>query len=35
MMKRMVSAVLLSLLAICGTEAQNTVDNSLTRHDFF
>ena len=31
----MVSAVLLSLLAICGTEAQNTVDNSLTRHDFF
>ena len=35
MMKRMVAAVLLSLLAICGTEAQNTVDNSLTRHDFF
>jgi len=31
----MVAAVLLSLLAICGTEAQNTVDNSLTRHDFF
>lgn len=35
MMKRTVMAVFLMMLAICGTEAQNTVDTNLNRHDFF
>ena len=35
MMKRMAMAVLLMLLAICGAEAQSTVNTNLNRHDFF
>lgn len=35
MMKRMAMAVLLMLMAICGAEAQSTVNTNLNRHDFF